>query len=138
MEQRDYLQKIIDQLGRVLGKILADLAGLVNEGKVSDGIEITNQALKNALDLDINELIELPSYKLLDTLVNKKKLSNENIEVIANILLLIADNLSEENDILKRKNFYEKCLLLFDYISQNTSTYSFDRHIKIEKIKNVL
>ena len=56
MEQRDFLQKQIDQLGRVLGKLLADLIGLQNQGEVSEGIEITSQKLKDELDLDLESL----------------------------------------------------------------------------------
>lgn len=56
MEQRDYLQKQIDQLGRVLGKLLADLIGLKNQGEISEGIEIISQKLKDELDLDLESL----------------------------------------------------------------------------------
>jgi hypothetical protein len=47
MEQRDYLKKQIDQLGKVLARIFSDLLRLKNSGQINAGLEITNQTLKN-------------------------------------------------------------------------------------------
>ena len=45
MEQRDYLKKQIDQLGKVLAKAFSDLLGLKNSGQINVGFELTNQTL---------------------------------------------------------------------------------------------
>ena len=46
MQQEDFLKRQIDQLGQVLGKILADLIGLKAVGQIGEGIEASSQALK--------------------------------------------------------------------------------------------
>lgn len=139
MEQRDYFQKQLDKLGRALGKVLADLSGLKSQGKVSLGIEISNKALKNELDLDIEDLILMQTEEFVDELKTKKKFTNENLGNLADILLLLADNSHEEQEKNEKSiKLYEKCLSIYEYLGTTGTTYSFDWHSKIERIKNIL
>jgi hypothetical protein len=131
MEERDYLKKQIDQLGRVLGNILSDLMGLKNQGNISQGIEITNQAVKSELDFDLEALLDIPTDIFIETLTKHKNVSNENLEKLAEIFFLIADNTAVIN-----KNIYEKCLVIFEYLEKAENVYSLDRQCKIERIKN--
>lgn len=132
MEQEDYLKKQIDQLGRVLGKIMSDLLGLKNQGKVNDGVETTNQALKGELDFDLTDLIDTPPDQLIDKLTAQEKFSHENLEKLAEILLFMADNQTEN-----RKRMYEMSLAILEYLEESEGLYSLDRKWKIERIKSM-
>ncbi|HET6245909.1 MAG: hypothetical protein H0V01_15250 [Bacteroidetes bacterium] len=139
MEHRDYIQKIIDQLGKVLEKILGDLIGAIKEGQINQGIEKINYALKNEINMDIAEIIILPNSKLLEILQEEKKINNENLERLANILILIADSTSKDKvNSQDKKNMYEKCLVLYEHLEKNEKLYSFDRHLKIERLKTIV
>ena len=139
MQQEDYIKRQIDQLGRVLGKILADLMGLKTRGQASQGIESTSQALKTELGLNIDDLTLIPSDLFLTTLLDTKKFSDNNFEQLAEIMFLIAEELNIKNtDVGKMKQLYERALIIFEILDKTSSTYSFDRHSKIEKIKKVL
>ncbi len=131
MEQRDYLKKQIDQLGQVLAKILSDLIGLKNRGELNTGIEMTNQTLKNELDFDLQDIVDIPTDKFIDTIKGQKDLTNENIEKLAEILFVIADNQVDGN-----KNLYQKCLAIYAYLENVENSYSLDRNWKIKRIKN--
>lgn len=133
MEQQDYLKRQIDQIGRVLGKVLAGVIGLKNNGQLNDGIEITNQTLKSELDIDIYRLIQIPNEEFVDTLKSTKGFSNENLGKLAEILLIVA-----ENRHVLDKNIYEKSLILFEYIDKEENVYSLDRQWKIEQIGQIL
>lgn len=133
MEQRDYLKKQIDQFGKVLGKIYSDLLGLKNDGQIFAVFERTNQALKNELDFDIQDILNTPTDRLLDTLIEQKKISNDNLDKLAEIFLLIADNRPGDN-----KGLYEKSLAIYDYLQSFEITFILDRQLKITKIKNHL
>jgi len=139
MQQEDWLIRQINQLGRVLGKILADLLGLKAQGLVSEGIEAAEQALKNELDLNIDDLNSISTERFIKTLQEGKKLSDDDFDKLADIFLLIAEELDEsgaDND--KKEKLYKKALTIYEYVDKTGSTYSFDRHSKIEKIKNAL
>lgn len=133
MEQQDYLKKQIDQLGHVLAKIFSDLLGLKNNGQINAGLEITNQTLKNQLGLNMQDLLDIPTDKFIDTLTTQKNVTNDNLDKLAEILLLIADNRQGDN-----KKLYEKCLTIYEYLEKTENTYALDRHWKKNRIKNEL
>lgn len=133
MEQQDYLKRQIDQIGRILGRILTDLAGFKNKGQINDGIAITNQILKNELDIDITELAEIRKDEFITTIKSKKNLTNENIGMLAEILLLVAESSYDVN-----RSLYEKCLIIYEYLEKEENVYSLDRQWKIKRIKNLL
>jgi len=139
LEQEDYIKRQIDQLGRVLGKILADLVGIKAHGQASQGIESASQTLKNELGLNIDDLTLIPTDSFLKTLLDTKKFSDNNFEQLAEILFIIAKELNARNtDAGKMKKLYERALIIFEILDKTSSTYSFDRHSKIEEIKKVL
>ena len=133
MEQQDYLKRQIDQLGKVLAKIFSYLLGLKNSGQINEGLEITNKTLKNELNFDIQNLLDIPTDDFVNTLKEHKNLANDNLGKLADILLLIADNAQADN-----KKIYEKCLAIYEYLEKAENIYTIDRQWKIERIKNVL
>ena len=137
MEQHDYLKKQIDTLGMVLRELISQIIGLGNKGENSQGIEITNMTLQNELDIDIESLILIPVDKFLDTLLSKKQLDNVNLELLADTLFEYADNLLESDNSTK-KLLFEKVLLIYNYIDNEDTVFSFDRHLKVERINNSL
>ena len=139
MEERDYFKRQIDLLGKVLGKLLADLIGKKNGGGFTGGIEITNQVLKDELDIDIEFLISIPKDKIIDFLKIEKGLSDENLELIAEILILnLERNFDNKIEEINRLNLYEKCLKIYEYIEKSHKTYSFERNMKIKNIRSLI
>lgn len=136
MQQEDFIKRQIEQLSRVLGKILFDLVGLT-KGNVADAIEVTNQAIRNELNLDIDEIINLPVDKTLDILINEKKLSGTNLESFADILYQIA-NVTPPPQDNKANKLFEKGLAIYEYLNATSKTYSLDRNFKIDKIKRTI
>ncbi|GHN00489.1 hypothetical protein WSM22_19780 [Cytophagales bacterium WSM2-2] len=132
MERRDYLKKQIDQLGRVLGKLLLDLTGFKNQQQIEFGFENTNQVLKQNLGLNVGELSEIEHDQLLLILKNEKRLSDEALNALSEILWWNADH---TKDTSTRKNLYQQCLTILEYLETHDTTYSLDRHFKIEKLR---
>ena len=138
MEERDYFKRQIDLIGKVLGKLLADLIGTKKSGGNSGGIEITNQVLKEELDLDIEFLIAIPKDKIIDLLKIEKRLSDENLQLIAEILIVNLSNSDNNMEEIDRINLYEKCLKIYEHIEKFDKTYSFERNTKIQNIRSLL
>lgn len=56
MQQRDLLKDQIEQLGRTLGKVIAEFLGLKNQGDTTFALEQVIQNLKTALNFELDHL----------------------------------------------------------------------------------
>ena len=134
MEQRDYLKKQIDEFAQVIFAMMTNLLQLKNEGKFNQGIPTTSQQLKEVFDYDLEELIAIADDKFI-SILKAKKIKNESLDKLADLLLLLADN---EGPTEKGKSLYKKSLLIFDKLESVEPIYSMDRHRKIERIKKTI
>jgi hypothetical protein len=134
MKQDDYFLKQIDILGRILGKIVSDLLKLKNKGEIMESIEIITQALKNELDLNLNEILLFNNDEFLKFLQEEKKFNNDHLEKLAEILYILGiDNLTEN-----KKTILGKSLIIYEYINKNSTTYFPERIKKMEIINKLL
>lgn len=139
MEKRDYLIDQIEQLGRALAMIYSKLLGFRNEGKVPESIELTSLSLKTELDLDLDELSAIPTEDFISRMKEDKKFNYANLEILADILLHIADDINSSNPDSKQDlNLYGKSLQVYKYLNERDLTYSFERQAKIERISSIL
>lgn len=136
MEQRDLIKEQIEELGRVLGKILADFLRLKTSGKVSAGIEISNQQLKNKLDLDIGKLLELNKTQLKKYL-SDRNLNSNHIEILSKYLEEIGLRKIGENK-MEADKYLNKTLTLLELTDEMSKSASFERINRKNKIKNLL
>jgi hypothetical protein len=138
MEQEDYLKRQIDQLGLVLGKLLTVVSRLNSGGQVPAGIEMTDQTLKTELHLSLEELLSIPVERLISRLQESNVMNPGNCEKLAGILAMVAEglNISDPgNPKIREINRY--ALALFEHVDNTGSTYSYDRHVKIDKLKSM-
>ena len=126
----------IEQLGRVLGKLYADLLGLNNDGRINQGMENTDRDLSGALDLDIHKMMGEPAHLLIDQLKEKGTFSKENVDKICDIIILTSHGLEPSNpERAKRLNW---CLDALELLEKSSSDYSMDRHSKINEVRKML
>lgn len=138
MEQQDYLKRQIDQMAKVLGKIIADITGLKDQGKVNEGMEIADQTLKSELSLNMDDLLNIPKNEFIDTLINKKQVHNENLEQFAEMLSELADGWLKQDAGEKAKDLYEKALAIYEYLEETGSAFSFGRNMKKQNINKII
>jgi len=121
LQQEDYIKRQIDQLGRVLGKILADLMGLKARRQASLEIESVSQALKTELGLTIDDLTLIPTDLFITTLLDTKKFSDHNFEQLAEIMYFTAGELNGKNkDVNKMNLLYERTLVIFEVLDKTS------------------
>ena len=136
MERRDYLKDQIDQMGRVLGKILADFLGLKSQGMVNQGIEISNEQLIGELDLDVEELLSLNKSDMIEQL-EAKNLTAEHLEILASYLHEVGEvEFHHKNE--HAKTYLNAALTLLDHLDEGSRTYSIERSNRRSNIKDML
>ena len=132
MEHRDILMNEIEQFGRVLGAVLADLLGLKSKGQVSKGLKIAHQQLISQLDLDIDQLMSLTQKELKD-FIGARKYSEVQVEMLADYLLEVA-MLKAGQQCAGVKPYLQKSLDLYQLADATSRTASLQRLDKIKKI----
>ena len=136
MEKRDFLLNQIEQLGKVLAKILSDFLKLKSDGNGAQGIEISNERFQSELDIDIEELLTLNSSELKSYL-ETRNLTDNHIEIISDYLFEVGKMELEIHDS-KSKLTLEKAYELLDLADDISKTTSFQRISKKNELKNLL
>ena len=137
-ERRDYLKKQIDQLGRVLGKMLADLLGLKQQGLVSDGLQMVDETMQRVLSLNLISLIAVSPKELVAWLKKEKQFEPEHLEPMADILYEAAEAYLIEKDTDTARALWERALAIYEHLEETEPTFSLERHYRIEQLKSLL
>jgi hypothetical protein len=138
LQQEDFIKRQIDQLGQVLGKILADLLGLKSRGLSTETIVACDLAMNDEPGLTIGDIVALQPDEVIEHLKEVKGLNVDNFEKLADILLVLSDDADRDGTITETKQrFSAVSLAIYEHLEKVSHTYSFDRHRKIEKIKGL-
>ncbi len=125
MEQRDYLMLQIEQLGKVLGKILNNFLGLKSAGKVEQGIETSYSQFKNELDINIEELISVSKDELKKYIL-ERQLKEEHLEILSEYFKELGDSKMSINKS-EANLFLSKTIELLEIADEISETISFTR-----------
>lgn len=136
MEQRDLIKDQIEQLGKVLGKILSDFLGMKSNNNAALGIEVSNERLHSQLDINIEELITLNKKELAELVKNKSLMWN-HLETLSEYLKEVGIAKTENNKI-EAQLYLEKAIELLDIADEASKTTSFSRIIMENEIKDLL
>ena len=70
MQQRDYVKNQIEQLGKVLSKIISHFLGLKSDGFLSGAIAISHQQFREELQFDVDKSVLLNEAEVKEYLKN--------------------------------------------------------------------
>lgn len=135
MEQRDYLKRQIEQLGRVLGIILAKLLGIKTSGEFSELCETADNELAGEFDLKLSELLKLDNDPFILSISEDNRFNSINIGYLTEIILNMAEKI-EDNE--QKVELYGKVILLYDYLDRVENAFSIDRNTKKGEILSIL
>jgi hypothetical protein len=130
MLEKDYLMRQLMQLFEALQMIIRQRKKGENQLAL-DNIDYFYSILK----MDNNEVNKLSIEQFFQLLITEKKLTNEQLEMVAYVLKEqgeMAD--SEEN----RVDFFRKAYFLLEKSERESITFSLDRLMKIEELKEYL
>lgn len=136
MENRDLLKDQIEQLGKVMAKILSDFIGLKSNNDVDQQIKISNDRFQNELDIDIEKLLSLQKTKLR-LYTNKRKLNHCHLETLSAYFKEVGlEKLKTSKS--QGRLYLVKALVLLEIADEVSKTISLDRIDRSTEIKNVL
>jgi len=128
--KEDYLLKYLEKLSRVI----AAMFGFRDKGFPEDALHLADEAFKELLKFDIDELAIMPLEKFIST-IKENNYSSSYLELMAQLAEETAKSLilnGKNNDSLQ---FYAKSLNLFYLLNEKDKTFSFDREKKIKELE---
>lgn len=134
METRDFLLRQIEQLGAVLRRLLAGISGHKYPDDQSTSIDSTQQALSEVLDLEPGTLPSLSPEELLRALHANKGVSEENQDLLADILSTMAENATDSQ---QAQAYRRQALALLEQLNATSSTYDLERHGKVALLRSL-
>ncbi len=130
MLKRDYLIKQFEEFGKVLGAIL----GLKREGNLSQLNDMIREAAQKYAASEIDFVEMIPDELLLSTLTDEKKLTDEQLKMLGDLLFekaeyYLASNAPETQSL----NCYKKSKRIYSFLKEHaTINFSLDMHYKLE------
>lgn len=130
MVQRDYIQRMID----ALSKVVAQLMGM----KPPKGLDILQEAYQEHLKIEGDWLDGLAEEDLVEVLQKEKNLNVHQLEFLAELLAREGLLHLEMENPERAYSKWRKARILFDFVEMESDEYSFERRAMMAKIKNWL
>jgi len=135
MYRKDYLQKQLEQLGRVIAKAMDAIAGLKKDGLILEGIRLADENLQSEFNLGINDLMLLKPEETIAFLRDEKKLAPAQMDLLADLLFEMVGLYEADEQQLAVSNLADKTLLIYEYVNLSEKTFSLVRQQKTEALK---
>jgi len=124
--EKDYLMRQLMMLFEVIYKII----GLRKKGKIGEAEEQISY-FYHCLKID-RKFSELSIEELIPYLENEKKLTNEQIELVAYVL---KEQGEMAQDACTQRDFLSKAYFLLDKVERESLSFSMDRRMKLTELK---
>jgi hypothetical protein len=132
MYQKDFILRMIE----MLGELIAGILGLIRKGEFPKASKALENAYYDFLKEDAAFFRRIPKEKLTDELIGEHNYTNGHLEILAELFYTEAELLYAEQKHAESKVFYEKALLLFEFIEKETETYSVAKKLKMTAIQD--
>ena len=130
MPKEDYLLKYLEKLSRVIAAML----GFRDKGFPEDGLRLADDAYKELLTFDTNELAIMPVSKFME-IIRKVGYSPTYIEALAQLSHETANTFSAQGNSEHALSFYHKSLQLYYLLNEKDKIFSFERESIISELE---
>lgn len=135
MASRDYLIRQVEEMGIFLAILLRRVLKMKEENQQNQMETAVKESLFQELKLDIEQIVVLENDDFLA--VAKEHFTSENqLEKFADILMMLGKELVSTFSLTKA-NYLLKALLLFNYLQNTTTSFSYERRNKILEIEEL-
>jgi hypothetical protein len=137
MHKRDLLLRQFEEFG----KFLATILGYKQQQDFIEVSKLISEGALKYIGVSIKGVEELEPEKLISSLTQEKKLTDEQLKMLADLLYengvnnLNGDLNSDSNTLIN----FTKAQMLYNFVNLNgTLPYSLDTHYKLDVIKDIL
>ena len=136
MHKRDYLVKQFEEFAKVLGVLF----GLKQNENYEELNNLINATALKYTQTEIEYIEELSDDELINCLTQEKKLTDEQLKMLGDLLFEKGDYYSKLNNTNENEayNCFQKVKLIYSFLQQySTLNYSLDMHYKLEVLNKM-
>lgn len=134
MYQKDYILRMIEMIGELIAQIL----GLLKKNKTQQASQIIENAYRDFLKKDASFFRKLPKDKLTKELLEQHSYTHEHLQILAELFYAEAEIQSAKQQTRNALDYYEKSLILFRFVTENSMTFSLYLEQKLQLIESKL
>jgi hypothetical protein len=131
MFKKDFILRMIE----MLAELIAGILGLIKKGDFEQASHKLDKAYTEFLNEDASLFINIPKDKLTQSLLKEHHYENGHLEILAELFFVEAELRFAQQKYFDSKEFYEKSLLLHEFVEKETRSYSLERQSKIKTIQ---
>ena len=132
MYQKDYILRMIEMIGDLIAQIL----GLLKKNNTKQASQILENAYHDLLKKDASYFRSLSKNKLTTDLLAEHNYTHKHLQILAELFYAEAEIQNAKEQYSLSKEYYEKSLILFEFVEQNSINFSLSLEQKISLIKS--
>jgi len=123
MFQKDYILRMVE----MIGDLIAALLGLIKKGDLEQAEKILERGYYELLRRDASFFQLIPKEQLTDKLLGEHHYTNGHLEVLSELFFAEATLSEAQKRLNNSRIFYEKSLVLLEFLEQEDKTWSAKR-----------
>ena len=131
MYQKDYILRMIEMIGDLLAAIL----GLIKKGDFKRASEQLGKIYYDMLKEDATFFRAIPARELTNKLLKEHNYTNGHLEILAELFNTEAELELAQGNKSDSQEYFEKSLMLFEFIDREQKTLFPERLEKMNSIR---
>ena len=132
MYKRDYILRMIE----MLTDLIAGILGLIKKGDYQKASQSLDNAYYDNLKQDASFFQGIPKEDLTTRLLKEHHYTHGHLEILSELFYAQAELLNAQGNQIESLNFYEKSLVLLNFVIKGSKTFSIEKQSKVSLIQN--
>ena len=132
MYQKDFILRMLE----MIGDLVAGIFGLIKKGEFQQASQSLNNAYFEFLKNDAALFRSIPKEKLTDELVREHNYTNDHLEILSELFYAEAELLFAKESHPDSLEYYEKTLVLLEFVNKESNSFSIERQSKTGLIQD--
>ena len=135
MAYQDHLTRQTEQLGMVLRRLLSAALGKGDQAQPVLQMDAIEQALSETLDLQPESLASMAPEALLGTLQQHLAATEANQDLLADLLLAMAECTADE---ARKVQLLRQALAILEHLNATSNIFNMERHGKVGRLRGLV
>jgi len=132
MYNKDYILRMIE----MISDLIAGILGLIKKGDYQQASQSLDNAYHDYLKQDASFFKGISKEDLTNRLLKEHNYNNGHLEILSELFNAQAELFDAQGNQIESINFYEKSLILLDFVVKESKSFSFEKQSKLSSIQN--